>query len=153
MDAFSPSTTYFVGLGSLGLALHAFLRPRDEYPRFGLPLAPARDANTKAGPAGQVPAPGPVSPFIYVKGLRELSYGLLLIALQRQGDVAGVTTVLGVAAAVALGDGLVVWFHGGGELRHRAAGHWGGCLLLGSWAAWRAFRSYGEGAAFHALGR
>lgn len=150
MNAFSPFNTYFVGFGSLGLALHAFLRPREEYPRFGLPLEPGR--NDKAELAAGVPTSSPVSPFIHVKGLRELSYGLILIALQYQGNVAGITTVLGVTALVAVGDGLVVWFHGGKETRHKAAGHWVGSIGLGSWAAWRAFRSYGEWAAFHALG-
>lgn len=174
MDAYSPIHSYAVGALGLGLGLHALLRPREEYPRFGLPLegAGAPPASNKedrihndktATPTTTTAAAHAVSPFIYVKAIREATYGLALIGLEYQGDKAGATTLIGIIALAALGDGWIVWVYGGDgggddnenskkRRGKKAAGHWVGGVLLGAWGAWRAFRAYGEWAAFHALG-
>lgn len=171
MNGFSPIHSYVFGTVSVGLGLHALLRPRQEYTRFGLPLEPSGPSPTNTSPiskdttgsssgssgdAGQASLSlsgedGSASPLMYLKSTREASYGLALIALQYQGNSAGVTVVAGTMALAALGDGLVVWFHGGKRFRAKAWGHWGAAVGLGSWAVWRAFVAYGEWAAFHAL--
>ncbi|ROV88663.1 hypothetical protein VMCG_10332 [Cytospora schulzeri] len=203
MYAFSPIHSYVLGAGSVGLGLHAFFRPRQEQTRFGLPLEPPSSTSSSTFSSTTHPGPaasdttgaqanknnnsknssssltgedGTASPLIYLKGVREITYGVALIALQYQGNVAGVTTFAGVVALAAVGDGLVVWFQGGGageegrpegpegpeesagssgsgndKRKKKAWGHWGAAVGLGSWAAWRAFVAYGEWAAFHAL--
>lgn len=162
MNAYSPIHAYAVGAGCLALGLHASLRPRHEYPRFGLRFestrAPhPREKATIATPANddddddEQSGAGSVSPLIYLKAIREASYGVALIALQYQGNAAGVTTMTAVFALVALGDGAVVWWCGGKALRHKAWGHWVGGLGLAGWAGWRTFLWYGEWAGFHAL--
>lgn len=161
MDAYSPINSYAVGAVGLGLGLHALLRPRQEYRRFGLPLELEGAPRAAQGPNKDMDRDrdrdaatvATVSPLIYVKAVREITYGLALIGLEYQGDKRGATTLIGIMALAGLGDGLIVWFHGGDELRWKAVGHWAVAGLgLGSWAAWRAFRAYGEWAAFHALG-
>lgn len=164
MDAYSPINAYIVGLGLHAMGFHALFRPRQEYARFGLPF----DSNSRSGLVQSPAKPGPqtstettsttpattsVSPLIYIKGIQEITYGLALIGLQYQGNVGGVTTVTMVVALAALGDGFVVWAHARGKQgRRKAAEHWVvGFLGLGCWAGWRAFRAYGEWAAFHAL--
>ncbi|KUI52789.1 hypothetical protein VP1G_00288 [Cytospora mali] len=168
MNAFAPAHSYVLGTALVGLGLHAFFRPTQEYARFGLPLEststntdPPRTKKTTAG-RGRRPnynndnrltgKDGSASPLIWLKGVREISYGLALVALQYQGISTGVTTVAGVLALAAVGDGFVVWFHGGEKPgRKKAWGHWAAAVGLGSWAAWRTFVAYGEWAAFHAL--
>ncbi|KAH8899832.1 hypothetical protein GQ53DRAFT_202917 [Thozetella sp. PMI_491] len=133
MTSFSPLPTYAVGGLSLGLALHGLIFPRAEYRRFGLPLERPKGAPVK----GQEPE-GIVSPLIQLKGLRELAFGLSLIALQYQGNDAAVTTVLAVISTSGLGDGIIVWAYGGDEFRSKVFGHWGAFVVLLGWACWRA---------------
>lgn len=153
MDVFSPFNTYIVGLGLNAMGFHALLRPRQEYARFGLPLDSAQSL-AKGGPqTTEILVASPISPLIYAKGIREITYGLALIGLQYQGNVAGVTTVAAIIALAALGDGFVVWLHGGNRGKRKAVENWvAGFLGMGCWAGWRAFRAYGEWAAFHVLG-
>lgn len=153
MNAFSPFHAYAVGAGFLGLGLHAYLRPGLEYTRFGLPLERAAHPRERAIIAKPEPTsePGLISPLIYLKATREISYGLALVALQYQGNTAGVTTVTAIISLVALGDGFVVRYRGDGELRHKAWAHWVASAALAAWAGWRLFLGYGEWAAFYAL--
>lgn len=154
MDASSPINAYVVGLGLHAMGLHALLRPRQEYARLGLHLESAQPhQKDHQGAEISKQSAVDVSPLIYIKGIRDVTYGLALVGLQYQGNAAGVTTVTAVVALAALGDGLVIWFRGRRDGRRKAVEHWAvGFLGLGSWAAWRAFRAYGEWAAFHALG-
>lgn len=120
---------YVFGTLSVGLGINALCRPAAEYPRFGLPLEQPRPN-----------APGDdafVSPLMYLKGIREVSYGLLLIALQYQGQDTAITTLAAVLASAGLADGFVVWLCGGRERRQKAWGHWGAFVALGSWAWYR----------------
>lgn len=156
MNAYSPFHAYALGTVCIGLGLHACLRPRQEYPRFGLLLEPAQSPHPRekasiATPAPTNPEPGFVSPLIHLKTIRESTYGLAFIGLQYQGNAAGVTTLAAVVALAALGDGFVVWYHGPEELRSKAWGHWAVFVGLAGWAGWRTFLWYGEWAAFHAL--
>ncbi|KAH8754355.1 hypothetical protein F5883DRAFT_185928 [Diaporthe sp. PMI_573] len=127
ISALDPIFAYILGTGLLLIALHCFLRPRQEYRRFGLPLEHAQSAAaTKSH-----------SPLIYLKGSRELTYGLVLIVLQYQGHVDAITTVLAIISLAALADGLIVWSNSGQGLKHKIFGHLFVFVLLGSWAAWR----------------
>lgn len=156
MNAYSPIHAYAIGAVGIGLGLHACLRPRQEYPRFGLRLESAqpphpREKASIATPEKSNPDAGSVSPLIYLKAIRESSYGLALIGLQLQDNAAGVTTVAACVALAALGDGFVVWYHGGREARRKAWGHWAAFVGLAGWTGWRTFLWYGQLAAFHAL--
>ncbi|RDW70675.1 DUF4267 domain-containing protein [Aspergillus mulundensis] len=95
MSAFSPIPAYTLGVLSIGLGANSFLRPSEEYERFGLP----RDS--------------PASPLMYIKAIRESTYGVALIALQYQGHEDALTTVAAVVSLAALADGFLVRAHGG----------------------------------------
>lgn len=128
ISALNPIFAYFLGTGLLLIALNCFLRPRQEYGRFGLPLERGQpNAKTTSH-----------SPLMYLKGSRELTFGLAFIMLQYQGNVDAVTTIAAIASLAGLVDGLVVWFNSGPELKHKTFGHLFAFVLLASWAAWRA---------------
>ncbi|KAF3771345.1 hypothetical protein M406DRAFT_30348, partial [Cryphonectria parasitica EP155] len=131
---YAPINAYLIGAASIGLGLHAIFRPREEYARFGLPLP---HASARRGPPDTTKNPSPldeqrniarpdkkeeeeeeeeegdVSPLMYIKGIRDITYGLALVGLQYEGhSAAGVTLVAGVMALAGLGDGIVVWCSG-----------------------------------------
>ncbi|KAL3464843.1 hypothetical protein BJX64DRAFT_286030 [Aspergillus heterothallicus] len=116
MSTFSPVPAYTIGALSLGLGAHSFLRPSEEYERFGLP----RES----------------SPLMYVKAIRESTYGLALIALQHQGHDDALTTLAAVVSLAGLADGILIWTHGG-LLRQKAFGHWAFFVLVAGWVWWR----------------
>lgn len=123
--------TYIVGTLCVALGLNCFLRPFNEYPRFGLPL----EASPATSTANSKPS-GSISPLVYLKGIREASYGLALMVLQYQGQEQAVTSVLAIMSLAGLVDGFVVWNHGG-ELKTKAVGHWASFVGLLGWAWWR----------------
>ncbi|PYH49315.1 DUF4267 domain-containing protein [Aspergillus saccharolyticus JOP 1030-1] len=125
----NPIPAYLFGVLSLALGINAIIRPAAEYPRFGLPFETAQSDASHSDAS--------VSPLMYLKGTRELSYGLLVIVLQYQGQHSAITTLAVVMASVALADGFVVWFCGGRERRQKACGHWGTFVGLGAWAWYR----------------
>lgn len=132
----SPLPAYILGAACIALGLHCFISPRAEYGRFGLPLesplpGPGRSDQRRLHPASSA------SPLVYLKGIREITYGLALIALQYQGNNAGVTIVSAILSLAGLGDGVVVWLYGGSGLRNKAFGHWATFVGFTSWAAWR----------------
>ncbi|KAI1082898.1 hypothetical protein F5B20DRAFT_488754 [Whalleya microplaca] len=144
-----PIPTYALGTLCLGLGLHSFLAPKREYARFGLPLEqtskphrrPSSSARKAGGVATAVSENGAVSPLVYLKAVREVTYGLSLILLQYAGaSDAAVTITTAVISLAGLGDGLVVWAYGGADGRKRAWGHWAAFLGLSGWAWWRAKR-------------
>ncbi|PYI35967.1 hypothetical protein BP00DRAFT_432723 [Aspergillus indologenus CBS 114.80] len=120
---------YLIGTLSIALGLNAIFRPAAEYPRFGLPL--------EAGHHTPPHQSSSVSPLMYLKGIREVSYGLLLVGLQSQGQEPAITTLAAVMACVGLADGVVVWCCGGAERRQKAWGHWGTFVVMGAWAWYR----------------
>lgn len=123
---FSPIPAYVLGTACIGRGLMAILSPRSEYAHVGLPLEP-----------GAGPGSGFASPLMYFKGIREVAFGLTLVALQRQAADEAVTTVAAVLSLARFGDGLVVWLHGGEELGWKALGHWiTGAGFVG-WVVWR----------------
>lgn len=127
-DNFAPAYGYVFGTVVLGLGLNAARAPFRELPRFGFPY----ETKTTDKSQGRL---GGVSPLIYIKSNREVSYGLMLIALQYQGNEAAVATVAALVGAVALNDALVIWLHTSDELRHKAWGHGIFGVVFLAWAA------------------
>ncbi|OJI96544.1 hypothetical protein ASPVEDRAFT_78310 [Aspergillus versicolor CBS 583.65] len=117
MSAFNPLPAYAFGAVLLGIGAHSFLRPTKEYERFGIPRHP--------------------SPLIYVKAIRESTYGLAAIALQYQGHDDALTTVVAVTSLAGLADGFLIRAHGG-PLKSKAFGHWAFFVITAGWAWWRA---------------
>ncbi|KAL4947126.1 hypothetical protein BDW69DRAFT_178994 [Aspergillus filifer] len=137
----SPLPTYIIGTLCIALGVNGFTSPEKEYPRFGLPLEPpapesasSRTSTLNANTTAQLR--GTVSPLIYIKCVREITYGLALIALQYQGQEKATTTLAGVISLAGLGDGFVVWIFGG-ERIGTAINHWGTFIALAGWAFWR----------------
>ncbi|KAI1765226.1 hypothetical protein GGR53DRAFT_279615 [Hypoxylon sp. FL1150] len=131
-----PPIPYLLGAGSIFLGLHCFLNPRQEYLRFGLPLEPAPRLKNRNTP----PDVGIVSPLIYLKGIREITYGLTLIILQYNRQMRALTAMLGIISLAGLLDGIVVWKYGGPKLRRKAYGHWFAFVGLAGWSLRRAAR-------------
>ncbi|CAG7555366.1 unnamed protein product [Fusarium equiseti] len=127
MTTLSSIPAHILGVACVGRGLMALSSPRAEYGHVGLLLEPGKT------PTG----PGFVSPLMYFKGLREISYGAALMALQWQGNESAVTTFSAILSVVRIGDGLVVWMNGGDELRYKAAGHWITGFGFVGWVLWR----------------
>ncbi|XXG99452.1 hypothetical protein Hte_005791 [Hypoxylon texense] len=124
MATFSPAPAYALGTACLGRGLMALLSPREEYGHVGLPLESPVAASSSSTADPSASGSGFASPLMYFKGIREISYGLALVALQRRGSEDALTTFAAVLSLVRLGDGLVVWLYGGDKLRWKALGHW-----------------------------
>ena len=129
MTTFSPYPAYILGTACMARGAMAILSPRAEYANIGLPLEPA--------PGVAPSSAGRTSPLMHFKGIKELTIGLALVALQAQAGDRAVTTYAAVLSLARLAEGVVVWLKGGDELRYRAWGHWiTGAGFVG-WVAWR----------------
>ncbi|RGP75032.1 hypothetical protein FLONG3_5868 [Fusarium longipes] len=127
MTTFSCIPSHVLGAACVGRGIMALFSPRAEYGHMGILLEP-----------GKIPSEaGSVSPLMYFKAIREISYGATLMALQWQGSESAVTTFSAILSIVRISDGLVVWVHGGDELRYKAAGHWITALGFLGWVIWR----------------
>ncbi|KAH7139671.1 hypothetical protein B0J13DRAFT_66556 [Dactylonectria estremocensis] len=133
MTTFSPIPAYILGTACASRGVMALLSPREEYHHMGLPL----ESHAAASPSSTIGNSGSASPLMYFKGIREISYGLMMVALQRQRNEAALTTVAAVLAVVRFGDGLVVWLYGGEKLRYKAWGHWITSVGFLGWITWR----------------
>lgn len=114
------------------LGTNVILRPNQECERFGLPLNSPTEAQAQDSSSKLV-----VSPFIFIKGIREISYGAILAGLQYTGHEQGITLLSAVLSLVALADGALVWAYGGDRLRTKAFGHWTAFVGLAAWSWWR----------------
>ncbi|KAI1841863.1 hypothetical protein JX266_011941 [Neoarthrinium moseri] len=114
----SPIASYMAGAAAITIGLNAIANPRDECECFGLPLE-QRKLLTTVSDGSTTPVRGiAFSPPMYLKGTRELTYGLGLITLQYQRNEDAVTTFLLLLSLAGLGDGIVV-SRQGRELRGR----------------------------------
>jgi hypothetical protein len=138
MTTFSSIPAYFLGTACISRGLLAILSPAKEYAHVGLPLSPS----AAPAPSEYDGAPhGSVSPLMYFKGIREVSYGAMMVALQYQGFEGALTSIVAILSLVRMGDGWVVWKEGGEELRHRAGGHWATGVAFLGWAVWRVVKT------------
>ncbi|KAH6888515.1 hypothetical protein B0T10DRAFT_488313 [Thelonectria olida] len=132
MTTFSPYPAYVLGAACFGRGIMAILSPRNEYGHVGLPLESQAASTSPTSSSNSA-----VSSLMYFKGIRELSYGAAMIALQQQGHQDALTTFAAILSLVRIGDGLVVWFNGGEALRYKALGHWITGVGFVGWVAWR----------------
>jgi hypothetical protein len=124
----TPWPAYLVGTACIGRGCFAILGPRSEYPRIGLALEASH-------PDSPTSSSGQISPLIFFKGVREISYGLTILLLQRQGLDEALTTFALVLAGVRVADGAVVWWKGGEGLRYKSIGHFltGAMMVYWGW--------------------
>lgn len=135
---FSPVPAYVVGALAVAMGLHALLNPVGEYPRFGLPLETVKSSDVgKKDSIRESGKEGVVSPLIYVKANREISFGLGFLILQSQGNDDAITTLAGICSLAGLTDAIVVWRYGGALGEKRAWGHALAFVGLGWWSVWR----------------
>jgi len=134
MSTSSSTPVYLLSGICVAIGAYCFISPKGEYERFGIPLEglPAASGGDKKARSSSTAA-GNVSPLIYVKGTRELCFGLNFAALQYQGLYAAVTTCLAVYSLAALIDGFVIWSRFPGK----ALGHLAFGVGFAAWAAWR----------------
>lgn len=130
MASHSPIPAYILGAACCSRGIMALFAPRTEYGHVGLPLEAPPGAKDSL-------SSGHTSPLMYFKGIREVSYGTILLALQSQGQEDALTTVAAVLSLVRFADGSVVWLQGGAGLRHRAWGHWITGIGFAIWTIWR----------------
>ncbi|KAL2202122.1 hypothetical protein CC79DRAFT_1338217 [Sarocladium strictum] len=124
-----------VGTACIGRGCFAILGPRSEYPRIGLALEPSSPPppTSKSPSSSAAPKAGSISPLIYFKGIRELSYGLTILLLQYQGLDEALTTLTLVLAGVRVADGLVIALRGGEGVRYKCIGHFLTGAMMGFW--------------------
>ncbi|OTB01388.1 hypothetical protein M426DRAFT_25692 [Hypoxylon sp. CI-4A] len=134
MTTFSPIPAYFLGAACFMRGIMAIFLPREEYDNMGLPLEPGFPGKHDDDISRRNDS---VSPLMYFKGLRELTFGASLVAFRWQGHERALTTFTAILSLTRLGDGLVVWLNGGEELRLKAVGHWITAAGFGWWALWR----------------
>ncbi|KAI8966308.1 hypothetical protein F5Y11DRAFT_189377 [Daldinia sp. FL1419] len=126
MAAFSSFSSYILGTACFARGLMAILSPEKEYDNIGLPIDFHTEVPHSTDPDEDIDDSSIsfTSPLMYFKGIREMSYGLTLVALEWQGNTAAVTTFAAILSLVRLGDGLVVWVNGGDKMKFKAMGHW-----------------------------
>ncbi len=86
--------------------LRSIVTPGSQYYEFGVPREGSDDPLAREGP---------VSPFMYVRGIREIGYGVSMEIVGRLHDPRGVTWMLAVGAAMSVGDAVVVAVFGRGK--------------------------------------
>lgn len=139
MSGLSPIPSYVVGGLCVAVGANVILRPNKASEDFGLPLDSPTNESTAKNPSTKLV----VSPFILLKGIREISYGAALAGLQYTGQDTATTILTAVLSLVALGDGVVVWTYGGDRLRTKAFGHWGASVGFAAWSWWRFSKTFG----------
>ena len=132
MSTNSSIPVYLLSGICVAIGAHCFISPKGEYERFGIPLE-GLHAGSGDKKVSSSTAAGTVSPLMYVKGARELCFGLNFAALQYQGLYAAVTTSLAVYSLAALIDGFVIW----SRYPQKAVGHLAFGVGFAAWAAWR----------------
>lgn len=137
----SPIPSYVLGSVFIGFGILGIVSPKKDYEVFGLPLeSPSPTPSLSDEKTVSAPGDGTISPYVYAKGLRDLTYGLLYCRLQAQGHDAAITTLTGILCLTALGDGLIVWLCGGDKLKGKAWAHWGTLIGLAAWVGWRVYQ-------------
>ncbi|KAL5042151.1 hypothetical protein BDW71DRAFT_190599 [Aspergillus fruticulosus] len=100
----SPNIGSNVGTALILRGVRCFIQPGSQYYEFGIPREGSDNRQPHSG--------GSISPLIYVKGIRELGYGVALVNLQRLHDEGGLRVLLWIGALMSLADGGVVLVFG-----------------------------------------
>ncbi|KAG4414370.1 hypothetical protein IFR04_012507 [Cadophora malorum] len=134
MTSFSPIPSYILGTIFTVSGIVSFLSPITEYKTFGFPLPPFSKAASSTTSTALVSTPPAhqLSPYVYAKGIRDLTHGLTFFIFQFQGQEAAIKPSL---ASFAWRDlWLVFWFGGlveAGEVRPWNIGALLLCLVVG----------------------
>ncbi|KAL4863602.1 hypothetical protein BDV12DRAFT_177297 [Aspergillus spectabilis] len=118
LDPFSPQLIWTIANISVVRAVWCWIKPTTQYEEFGLPLEQPQSATSPT--SNQAPSTeqqqdhqqGFISPLIYIKGIRDFCYGVILLALRDSSDPKPLTILIGVGALMSLGDAFVVWRFG-----------------------------------------
>ncbi|KAK1762509.1 hypothetical protein QBC33DRAFT_551730 [Phialemonium atrogriseum] len=130
---FSPVPAYLLGTAFLGVGLNAYANPESAYKMFGLPLQTSKASPLTIHPA----AVEPVSPFVYPKAARDITFGLAYFILQAQQNETGVTAFSAAVAVTGFLDGWTVWTCGSPKMRNNAWRHWIGSAIFTVWVGLR----------------
>ncbi|KAK0103277.1 hypothetical protein ONS95_005310 [Cadophora gregata] len=136
MTFFSPIPSYILGTLFTLSGIISFISPATEYRTFGLPLTSSNNSKPDSSSSASPPSPQ-ISPYVYAKGIRDLTYGFTYFIFQLQGQESAITTFTGIVCIAGFVDGILVWRFVGGW-KGKAFEHWGAIAVLGSWAVWRA---------------
>ena len=141
MGSPSPIPSYVIASVFTAFGILPIIAPKTDYEVFGLPLeSTSATASLSDKKTVSAPGDGAVSPYVYAKGVRDLTYGLTYFLLQSQGQDAAITTFSGIVCLTAFADGLIVWLYGGEKLKGKAWGHWGTLVGLAAWVGWRVYQ-------------
>ncbi|KAL4762238.1 DUF4267 domain-containing protein [Aspergillus foveolatus] len=115
--------------GNMGTALilrgvRCFIQPGSQYSEFGIPREASENPNGRAES---------ISPFIFVKGIRELGYGIALVSVQKLHDETGLGLLLWIGAFMSLADAGVVLMFGRRNYQMVAFHLLFGLYLGGAW--------------------
>ncbi|PVH68755.1 hypothetical protein DL98DRAFT_662032 [Cadophora sp. DSE1049] len=133
MTSFSPIPSYVLGTFFALSGIISFLSPTTEYKIFGFPLPTTPVAPSPSASSASTPPTPQISPYVYAKGIRDLTYGLTVFIFQLQGQEPAITTFTCIVCLAGFVDGVLVWRFGGGW-QGKAMDHWGAVTVLGSWA-------------------
>jgi hypothetical protein len=102
--------------------------------RANVPTAPQK-------PGEKTSASTSISPIVYARGIRDVTYGLLYLSLEATNAAGTNDKALNIFSAIvcltAFVDGYLVHKYGGEKLAGKKWGHWGMIGGLGAWVAWR----------------
>ncbi|KAL4876749.1 hypothetical protein BJY04DRAFT_139215 [Aspergillus karnatakaensis] len=167
LDPSGPQLLQSIGMCSVIRGIWCLRDPEKQYEEFGLPLERERDHEPQheqhgsfsfsAAPTGAVETgtetdtsktdantaqrTTQISPLMYVKGIRDICYGILFWAFSiaasshrstPSGIDGAVTYLILVGAIMSAGDALVVWRFGGAR-KKTARRH---AIIAAAWFAW-----------------
>jgi hypothetical protein len=135
--------SYLIGTATVGVGLMCFASPGRAYKLFGLPLnspttQPSKfaeispDKTHPAAASTAISGPPTPSPYLYAMAVRQLSFGLALVAFEATGNTDAVATMAAAMCLMGAVDGWIVWKYGG-ELQNKAWNHWNGTIISGAW--------------------
>ncbi|KAL4735043.1 hypothetical protein BDV11DRAFT_196950 [Aspergillus similis] len=99
----SPNIGSNIGTALILRGVRCFIQPGSQYSEFGIPREASENPEARTAS---------ISPLIFVKGIRELGYGVALVSLQRLHDEAGLRLLLWIGAVMSLADAGVVLVFG-----------------------------------------
>ncbi|KAL2824238.1 hypothetical protein BDW59DRAFT_87309 [Aspergillus cavernicola] len=108
LDPFSSRLIWIIGNISVVRGIRCWISPASQYEEYGLPLEQSTEPTAQSGAT---------SPLIYVKGIRDFGYGVMLMTLHNMGDERAVTVLVANGALMTLADAFVVWRFGGAHTR------------------------------------
>ncbi|KAJ4258127.1 hypothetical protein NW762_008268 [Fusarium torreyae] len=119
--SFAAVAIYALGVACIARSLMAFIQPQAEYALNGLKHTVAAHDDTSSGP-------------VYMLGTWEGSVGVLLLVHQASGNIAGVTTLLGLMSLFKVGNAVLMWRIGDENKISKVTGNAMTAAVLSAWA-------------------